>query len=93
MTKMRQAVNRFIMSYQTGDHLGIVSFASFARVKSQLTPIHNDQNRKAMLRHIPKRAQRSTCIGCGIIAALSVNLCLISFCNLIFALKSAHLTT
>ena len=52
--------------------IGFVQFNDFATILSNLVTVNSDDDRNELLAALPKVADRSTCIGCGLLDALEV---------------------
>ncbi|XP_071489093.1 calcium-activated chloride channel regulator 1-like [Diadema antillarum] len=72
--KLIQSASIFIRHYiPAGSHLGIVTFDDSATVNADLTLVQDDDSsREDLVNALPTAPYGSSCIGCGIEAALSV---------------------
>ncbi|XP_071484709.1 calcium-activated chloride channel regulator 1-like [Diadema antillarum] len=71
--KVIQSADIFIRHYiPAGSHLSIIIFHTYARVNAHLTLVQNDDSsRDDLLSALPTETMGSTCIACGIEAALN----------------------
>ena len=79
LERVRQALAQFLLArLPYGVEIGLVSFASNASVRANLTLLQRFADREQLVRALPTSAYGPTCISCGILAALQVRAALLA---------------